>query len=202
MKSSDNLRLQGFFKALLRLLLGLFFLLGKKGTAKVPQEGGILLAANHASFLDPLFIGTACPRQVRFMARDSLFRRPGLGGLIAAVGAFPVKRDGVSVDAFRKALELLDAGRVVLVFPEGTRSYDGSVGPFKTGISMLAERAGVPVVPVAVAGSWRAWPRNRALPRPARVRVSFGEPITYSGQGHERFADELRSRVTDMMGAA
>lgn len=199
MRNSDSPLLYRVGRAIVVPLFKLVFLLRSTGTHHVPAEGGALLAANHASFLDPVFVGAACPRRLRFMARDTLFRNHAFSGLITALGAFPVRRGGVSKEAFRTAIDLLRGGSLVLLFPEGTRTPDGVVHPFKTGISMLAERSEVPVVPVAIEGSYRVWPRHRALPRPARVRVCFGEPLRYGGEGYERFAEEVRSRVVRMM---
>lgn len=199
MRDSDRPLLYRVGRAIVVPLFKLVFLLRSTGTHHLPAEGGALLAANHASFLDPVFVGAACPRQLRFMARDTLFRNRAFSGLITALGAFPVRRGGVSKEAFRAAIDLLRGGSLVLLFPEGTRTPDGLVHPFKTGVSMLAERSGVPVVPVAIEGSYRVWPRHRALPRPARVRVRFGEPLRYGGEGYERFAEEVRSRVVRMI---
>ena len=143
----------------------------------VLPRGGMVIASNHQSYVDPVLLGAALPRRISFMARDTLFRNPLFGRLIRDVGAFPVRRDGVGTEGLKTAVRKLKAGEAVLVFPEGTRTRDGQVGPIKDGAGLLSRMASVPVVPAAVEGTFRAWPRGRAYPLPARMRVAFGEAI-------------------------
>ncbi|MFW6107509.1 MAG: lysophospholipid acyltransferase family protein [bacterium] len=163
----------------------LFFRIRVWGAGHVAREGGVVLASNHASFLDPPAVGLGLPRPIWYMARASLFRVPGFRQLIEALNALPIERGGADRRAVRRAVELLRGGGALLVFPEGTRSRDGRVGRFGAGFAMMAARAGVPVVPVALAGTFEAWPRHRALPRAGRVAVAFGEPVGPPEGGRE-----------------
>jgi 1-acyl-sn-glycerol-3-phosphate acyltransferase len=156
------------------------------GIRSVPGTGGVILACNHQSFLDPLHVGTRLSRMIHFLARSSLFRVPLLGPFIRAVGAIPVERGAADRDALRILVELAAAGRMVCMFPEGTRSADGSMGPLRRGIALVARMAAVPVVPVGIAGAGKVWPKGKRLPRPGRVEVSYGDPIppeTIAGEG-------------------
>lgn len=147
------------------------------GTQHVPRTGGALIASNHQSYLDPVLFGGALARPIDYFARRSLFHG-AFGRFIAALNALPVERDGRDVGAIRVAIERLRAGRALLLFPEGTRTTNGEVGPFEPGVVALARRAGVPVVPAAVSGAFDAWPRGQALfTIGAPCAVSLGRPI-------------------------
>jgi 1-acyl-sn-glycerol-3-phosphate acyltransferase len=153
----------------------------------------VILAANHQSFLDPPFVAACLPRETSFMARRSLFEIPLLGPIIVACNAFPIERNTGDVRGVKNAIDRLRSGSALLLFPEGTRSRDGRIGPLKGGIRLLAERAGVPVVPVLVDGAFKVWPKGRPFPRLAgRVWVRFGKPVSTEGSDEE-FAARLRS---------
>lgn len=174
-----------------------------RGAERVPAEGPVLIACNHLSFLDPPIVGSACPRRVGFMAKKELFDVPGFGRLIASLGAFPVRRGETDSHALRRAVELLESGGTLMLFPEGTRGDGTRLLPIAPGIALLAKRTGAAVVPTAVAGTEKAWPRGRKWPRRASFTVLFGEPFRYSdfetgrsGSGaREAFLAELRARM-------
>jgi 1-acyl-sn-glycerol-3-phosphate acyltransferase len=169
------------------------------GTELVPRDGPLLLASNHSSLLDPPLIGSVLPRELDYMAKTELFRIPALGGLIKRLNAHPVDRSGSDSAALRLALRLLGDGRAVLVFPEGTRSTDGRLGPAHAGAGMLAALSGAPVLPVYIQGSDRALPRGAAVPRPVRVTVRFGAPIRFARErGRSRYqevSDEIMAAI-------
>ena len=144
-----------------------------------PNRGGLLLA-NHQSFLDPIVLGLPLGRSISFLARDSLFRLPGFGRYLRAMKTLPIARDAPATAVMRAALAAMGRGELVGLFPEGTRTRDGSLGELKPGFVTLARRGGVPVLPVGITGTFEALPRSRTLPvpSPGRVRVVFGEPLT------------------------
>ena len=167
-----------FVRRLLQVLFSLWFSVRCIGREKVPGDGGVLLASNHQSFLDPILVGMGLHREVHYMARETLFRNPMAGWLIRAVNAFPVKRHSADVGAIKKTLRLLESGEVVNLFGEGTRSRDGTIGEVQPGIIMLARKAGVPVVPVVIDGAFEAWPRDHKFCHCYPVRVMYGRAIS------------------------
>jgi 1-acyl-sn-glycerol-3-phosphate acyltransferase len=186
---------------LVRLILRLAWRLEGRGEQHVPRAGPVLLVANHSSLLDPALIGGATRRPVSFLAKAELFRIPLFGGLIRALNAFPVRREGGDPAALRAALRVLEAGGTLLVFPEGTRGPEGALRPGKAGAGMLAVLSGAPVVPAYVRGSGQALPRGRRFPRPARVTVTFGPPLRFSPE-HGRDRKESYEAASRAMMAA
>lgn len=170
------------------------------GRDHVPAEGGVLLVANHQSFLDPPLVGLPLNRECHFMARDTLFTNPHFDRLIRALNAFPVRRGASDVGALKEGLRRLKGGAALLVFPEGTRTRDGSVGPFLKGSLVLAQRTGVPIVPVAVHGAYECWPRNRRWPQRLPITIVYGKPVS-AEEVARLSADELLERLRTMVGA-
>src|SRR5688572_3838794 len=169
-----------------------YFRLRRLGREHVP-EGGVVLAANHRSFLDPFAIGYCLPRPVYFVAKQELFRNPILGWFLNCMGAFPIRRGDSDEESMETALRLLDRGDAVVIFPEGTRIRAGSLGKPKRGVGRLALQSGAPVVPVAITGSERA--RTGWLIRPVKVHVRCGPPLTFPRV--ERPSPFLASEVTE-----
>ncbi|WP_339319844.1 lysophospholipid acyltransferase family protein [Paenibacillus sp. FSL R10-2734] len=171
---------------LLRLVYAIIFPLKIVGEENVPKEGGVLLCANHISLLDPMTIGIKLDRQVKYMAKAELFEVPVLGWLINKLGAFPVKRGGVSKESIKTALNTLRSGNVMGIFPEGTRNSDAGVA--KKGAASFALRSGAAVVPAAIVGEYKPF---------RRMVVVYGAPIDLS-----QFADagsESLEAVTDVI---
>lgn len=157
------------------------FILGLHGRAwghrNVPRRGGVLLVSNHQSYFDPMLATLALPRQCSYMARDSLFRNGLFRTLIESLNAFPVRRGEADLRAVKETLRRLRDGYAVLLFPEGTRSATGVMGEIQPGVAMLAQRAKVPVVPVAIDGAFNVWPKGAAVPRGGTVLVKYGQPF-------------------------
>ncbi|MBI3393353.1 MAG: 1-acyl-sn-glycerol-3-phosphate acyltransferase [Nitrospirae bacterium] len=166
-----------FVRTVIRLAAAVLFRIRVRGQENIPDSGGAIIAANHASYLDPPIVGGSIRRQLRYMAAEELFRIPVFGPLIRSVGSFPVKRGEDDRSALREAVRQLKRGHLLLVFPEGTRSVDGELGEGKAGIGFIALHAGVPVIPAFVRGAREALPRGRWWVKPVRVTVRFGPPI-------------------------
>ena len=149
--------------------------------AGLPYKTGAILASNHQSYLDPVIVGTPLVKPINFMARSTLFRNPLFRTLIRSLNAFPVERDSADLKAAKETLRRLKANGFVVMFPEGTRTRDGSVIMPKPGFAVLASRAGVPVVPVVIKNSWLAWGKgDKFVCRLPQITVTYGEPFYLS----------------------
>jgi 1-acyl-sn-glycerol-3-phosphate acyltransferase len=144
------------------------------GMRYVPRRGGVLIVSNHQSYLDPVVLACQLPRPVSFLAKSELFEVPGFGAVIRQLNAFPVRQGEGDVGAVRETIRRLQEGHALNMFPEGSRSNDGEIRPLESGIGLIVRRAGVPVVPAAIHGSFDAWPRGAAVFRSRPVRVQFG----------------------------
>lgn len=152
---------------------------------RVPVSGPVILAANHASFLDPPLIGSGLPRAINYLARESLFRFPGFGWYLRALNCVPVDRDGAGAAGLKGILDRLHDGGAVILFPEGTRTADGELKPARSGIGLTVIKSDAPVVPVRVFGTFAAWNRNQKFPRPHRVQVKYGLPMDFTALREE-----------------
>src|SRR5829696_3171284 len=179
----------------LRPLLLVFFRLGRIGREHIPRRGGVLLAANHRSFLDPFVIACCTLRPCYFMAKRELFAKRWQAWILNGLGAFPVRRDESDEEAMQTARLLVERGAAVMVFPEGTRIRRGSLERPRRGVGRLALETGAPVVPIAVLGSEHA--RRGWRIKPVKVRVRCGRPLTFPRveRPTERLASELSERI-------
>ncbi|MCX5672576.1 MAG: lysophospholipid acyltransferase family protein [Planctomycetota bacterium] len=165
---------------------------------RLPREGGVLVVSNHQSYLDPILVAVGMPRPFQPMARESLFRVAPFRWLIRSLYAFPVRRGTADFGAVREALRRLRAGAVVLMFPEGTRTRDGSIEPLQGGPVTVALRGGVPIVPMVIDGAFEAWPRTQMLPWPHRVRVACGTPV-WPDEAAAKEPDVVMAAIRDQM---
>ncbi|MBI2524899.1 MAG: 1-acyl-sn-glycerol-3-phosphate acyltransferase [Candidatus Rokubacteria bacterium] len=193
--------LYNLLKPIAVALMRLLFRLEIRGADRVPMAGPVLIVANHVSLLDPPVVGGACRRQLCFMAKAELFDIPLLGRLLRAVNARPVRREGGDARALKAALRVLEEGKALLVFPEGTRGEEGRLSEGKPGVGMLAVVSGAPVVPAYVSGSGRALPRGRLIPRPVKVRVTFGSPLSVKAEAAGGRKERYREATEEMMRA-
>ena len=166
-----------------------------------PTAGSVLYLCNHQSFIDPAIMSLSLKRQMHFMARASLFRVPVFSQWIGSLNAFPVRRGSADTGALKEALRRLKRGGQLVVFPEGTRTGDGRVGPFLPGVALLARRAAEWVVPVVIEGAFEIWPRTAPLPTLGNVVVAYCCPI--GRRELDRMSDEeilatARRRIIDM----
>ena len=173
------------------------------GRDNIPARGGALLCGNHVSYIDPPALGAGATRPVRFMAKSELFRIPVFGLLIRAVGAFPVKRGTADRGALRRAIELLQEGELVGMFPEGARSLDGKLKDPEMGSGMVALRAQVPVVPVALVNTEKLLRPHSFFLRFSRVKVVYGEPVKLDdlyGKSGRDAVEEAGRRIMQAVG--
>lgn len=146
---------------------------------RVPLTGPVILAANHASYLDPPLVGCPLPREINYLARDTLFTLPVLGSYLRALNAVPVDREGGGGTGLKAILDRLQAGNAILLFPEGTRTSNGRLLPAKSGIGLTVIKSQAPVVPVRIFGTYEAYGRRHKWPRPHPVGVKYGHPILF-----------------------
>lgn len=171
--------------SLCRLVFATYFRWKVCHAERVPLAGPVILAANHASYLDPPLVGSGLPRAINYLARDTLFKYPGLGAVLRSVNAVPVDREGGGGAGLKAILDRLLAGGGIILFPEGTRSPDGQLRAARAGIGLTVIKSNAPVVPVRVFGTHEAWGRHLALPRPRRVAVKYGNPMDFAALREE-----------------
>jgi 1-acyl-sn-glycerol-3-phosphate acyltransferase len=150
------------------------------GTNFVPRHGGVLIVSNHQSNLDPVLLGAKLVRPMSFLAKSELFENRCFGWMIRNLNAFPVRQGEGDVGAVRETIRRLQDGNVLNLFPEGTRSPDGEIHEMQAGVGLIIRRAGVPVVPAVIDGSFDAWPRGSKLWRRHKIRVQYGPPMELS----------------------
>ena len=143
----------------------------------LPPTGGLLILSSHQSQLDPLLLGLAIDRRLSSLARSSLYRSRLLAIVIGALDAVPIDRNASMVKAMKTVIGRLRDGAALVVYPEGTRTSTGQLGEIKSGFALLAKKAGVPIVPVAIVGAYECWPRTQLLPQLGRIRLEFGRVI-------------------------
>lgn len=171
-----------------------------EGSENLPQQGGAIIASNHRSYVDPPAVSVAVQRELYFLAKRELFRNKVFGWLISGLNAVPISRDKIDRKGLKEAIEILNQGNLLLVFPEGTRSRKDDFLEPKLGVGKLALEAEVPIVPALVSNT-RHLLRNFFASR--KVTVSFGETLDLdylksfpkNKQGYQRIADEVMSRI-------
>ncbi len=181
-----------------------WFRLQCHGLANVPATGPVLLVSNHQSHLDPVLIGCFVHRPLGYLARATLFKG-FMGPLIRAYDAIPIDREGMGLGGIRATLKRIKQGDAVLLFPEGTRTKNGELQPLMPGFLALARRGKATVVPIAISGAFEAMPRGRLLPRPVRIALVGGEPISPEAAAElddEAFLAEVAKRLTEGLAEA
>ena len=182
-----------FVKVIFHVIFKIIFRLEIIGKENIPASGPVIIASNHASLLDPPLIGSSATRKVYFMAKEELFV-PVFGTICSSLGAFPVKRGTVDMNAMKRALQILKRQEVLGIFPEGTRSKTGKLGPGESGALAIANKGKALVVPTAVVGS------NLSLQKTfwPKIKIVFGEPMSFT-EGHLN-KEELEQKTEELMG--
>jgi 1-acyl-sn-glycerol-3-phosphate acyltransferase len=176
-----------------------------EGIENIPAQGPIILVSNHASNLDPLFIGVAAPRHINYLAKQELFSNPIFSFVLRRIcGAHPVDRDQMGRSTLREIYALLERREMLLIFPEGTRTRDGTLGEAKLGVGMIAHHARAMVIPVYISGSYDILPRHAKSIRLSPCRVTFGSPLVLDelyGRGRTKEVYRLiGSRIMEAIG--
>ena len=185
---------------LLQLVAALVYRVGYSGRENIPAAGGVLIVSNHQSHFDPPLVGIGCWRQMNYVARRTLFNFRPFGWLLKSVGAIPIDRDGIGLSGIKESLKLLKRGEMVLIFPEGTRTRDGEIGPFRPGFTTLAARSNAAILPVAIEGAFQVWPRTKKFPGLGKIRVRYGQPIPHAeiaGRDERELLAEVERRVRE-----
>ena len=160
----------------------LFWKIEFYGVENVPHRGGVIIAANHQTYIDPFWLSLRIKRPIRYLAWSAAFRWPIVGRCLVWLGAWPLALEGSDPAAIRRSLQWLRDGGAVVIFPEGGRSTDtGSLERFKAGAVRLALEANVPILPVTIKGGNRVWPRGWRFPRPGKVVVTY-HPLYHAEQ--------------------
>ncbi len=184
-----------------------YFGLDLVGIDNIPRAGAVIITPNHQTYADPPLVTIPVRRPVYYMAWSRLFEIPGLSWAIRRLRAFPVRLESQDPRAAREAVRLLEAGEALMIFPEGGRSLDGSVQPFKRGAFRLAVTLDVPVLPVTIDGGTRSWPPGRILPRPGAIRITYHplirpDPALDPRQAAPELARQVREVITGALQTA
>ena len=187
-----------FWYAFCRIPVRLYFMIfyGARyfGRDNIPKQGGVLIVANHQSHYDPPLIGSGIPRRINYLARKTLFKFKPFAWLIDSLDAIPLDNQGIGFEGIKETIRRLKNGEMVLMFPEGTRTRDGKISPLKDGFLTLAIRGKAAILPVAISGAYETWPRFLRFPGPGRLKVLYGESISYE-TAKETPPDELHRTV-------
>jgi 1-acyl-sn-glycerol-3-phosphate acyltransferase len=194
-------------KIVLTILFYGYFRMTVEGEENVPSQGPLLLVSNHVSNLDPFAIGIALHRRVDFLSKQENFKIPLLSYFIRAWGAIPLNRRASDASAMRAAVRTIKEGRMLGIFPEGTRSTTGELQGFREGVARIALHFQIPIMPVAIIGAHAALPRGAWLPKPVPIKLRFGRPFDlsqFAGQAAtqpvlEAAAQVIRSHVLALL---
>ena len=196
-----------------RLTATVLFRLKVTGQRRIPKTGGVLIASNHASYLDIPILGCGMPRQASYMGRQDLFSGP-VGWLMRHLGWIPIRRERLDRGGFEEAIGRIKAGGAVIIYPEGSRTEDGRLQPGKPGVGMIVAATGCPVVPAHLAGTFDALPPGARWIRLRPMRVTFGEPMDFAaflkeldGESkkkdvYQRISQEIMDRIAALEGVA
>ncbi len=196
------------FRTLFMIILKVVYRLRVRGISNIPKTGAVLMVANHQSFVDPPMIGSPINhRHTDFLARGGLFKFKPFGWVITLLHSTPIKQGSGDAGAMKATIAKLNEGKMMLVFPEGSRTDSGEVQEFQRGIALLLKRVQCQVIPVGIAGAYDVWPRTRKFPKlfTRPMSVVYGQPIDSKElmtQGADHAMNELRTRVIELVDQA
>ena len=169
------------------------------GQKHVPRHGGVLLVANHQSYLDPILVGVRLERPLNYIAKSELFENRHLARLLRWLNSFPVRQGAGDVGAIRETIARLQAGRALIIFPEGSRTNNGELLPIERGVSLILRRVRVPVIPVIIDGSYQAWPTDQSIFQPRKIRLSYGPAMEVSGLNDKEIVRLIEKTLRRML---
>lgn len=179
-------------RIIVRFVMFFVFRIKSVGSENIPKEGGVIIAYNHRSNWDPVIAGLTAKRHMSFMAKEELFKNPVFGGLIKALGAFPVHRGKGDVGAVKSSINILSKGHVMLMFPEGHRIKNGKKVKAKPGVALIAQKSQVPVIPANISGEYR-WMH--------KITVTYGEPVILDDlYGQHLEQEQIQNIADDILG--
>jgi 1-acyl-sn-glycerol-3-phosphate acyltransferase len=192
---------------LVRVLNRLLFRTTVEGEGLVPADGPVIIAPIHRSFIDFFVVSEVTGRKLHYMAKDSLWKRPRFGRFLLSIGAFPVHREAADREALRRAQNVLEAGEVLILFPEGERRTGETVGELHEGAAFLAARTGATIVPVGIGGTMSVMPKGTRYPRPSKVHLIVGDPLAAPARSAggrvprsqvHQLTEDLRTSIQDL----
>jgi 1-acyl-sn-glycerol-3-phosphate acyltransferase len=188
-----------FTRWLVRLICSLYFRIEFEGADRAPKDGAMIVAPNHVSYLDPLWVSIPITRPLRYMTWDKMTRLPLLGPLIRAYGAFPVCLEKGDRAALRHSLERLRQGGGLMIFPEGGRTRTGRLMPFKPGVIRLALETNAPILPVTIIGGYKAFSPHHLIPRPYKIKIIYHDPIQLTPPDDDSQMKEFMRQQTEYL---
>lgn len=194
--------LYNFFKAILYVFFRVFYRLEIIGQENIPKEGGVIIASNHVSYLDPPVLGVSINRRTTFMAREGLFRIPVLGTFVKSF-SFPVRRGKPQPSTIKEAVRRLNKGELIVIFPEGGRSPDGTLMEAKRGIGVIACLSKCAIIPAFISGTEKALPVGARFLHPAKIKVIFGKPIkplenSLNKDAQEKICESITNAIREL----
>lgn len=186
--------LYSFLKIVLPWVFFPFIKVEIKGLSNIPAQGPVVLISNHSSNWDPLILGIYLPRKLSFMAKEELFKTFFLGLIVRSLGAIPVKRGAADRNAIRKSIKVLEEGKVLSMFPEGTRSKTGEVKEFQPGAVMIAYKGNANIVPVGLRNT-----SNIGKGLFTKININIGDPIDLNQFGYEKLTGEKLEEISKLL---
>ncbi|MEI6712966.1 MAG: lysophospholipid acyltransferase family protein [Verrucomicrobiota bacterium] len=167
------------------------------GRERIPKEGGLILAMNHQSFLDPPLAGIACDREIFYLARKSLLKWPILGPLFPKLNVVPVDEGGGDMSALKTVIRVVKSGNGTVIFPEGTRSRDGKLLPAQSGLGLIVSKTKAPVVPMRIFGAYEAFPANAKSVTLAKITIVVGEVMRFTDEDFRGDPKDVYRRISE-----